>query len=67
MAGSNVIAKIEVHFTRLEVLIESMNAKQDALVSRMDALKDSMDRQHSTFLWAIGMATALLGAIQIFT
>ena len=78
MAGSNVIAKIEVSITRLETIVESFNARQDAivesfnagqdvLISRLDALKDSMDRQHSTLLWVIGIATTLLGAIQIFT
>ena len=67
MIGSNVIAKIEARITRLETIVESFNAGQDVLISRLDALKDSMDRQHSTLLWVIGIATALLGAIRIFT
>ncbi len=59
MAGSNVITKIEAQNAKMDALAESMNAKMDMLV-------DSMNRQHSTFLWVIGIATALLGAIQIF-
>jgi len=50
---------------------ESMNARHDALTesmnARLDMLVESMNRQHSTFLWVIGIATALLGTIQIFT
>ena len=67
MAGSNVIAKIETQISRLDAHIQSMNAKHDVLVESMNALKNSMERQHSTFLWVIGIATVLLGAIQIFT
>ncbi len=78
MAGLNVITKIEAQNAKLDAFVESMNARQDALVesmnvrqdalvARLDALKDSMDRQYSTFLWVIGIATAFLGAIQIFT
>ena len=67
MAGLNVITKIEAQNAKLDAFTESMNVRQDALVARLDILKDSMDRQHSTFLWVIGIATALLGAIQIFT
>ncbi len=60
MAGSNVITKIEAQNAKVDMLAESMNTKMDMLV-------ESMNRQHSTFLWVIGIATALLGAIQIFT
>ena len=71
-------ALVERMDTKHDALVERMDAKNDALVAKMDArhdafveslsaLKNSMERQHSTFLWVIGIATALLGAIQIFT
>ena len=60
-------AIVESFNARQDAIVESFNTGQDVLISRLDALKDSMDRQHSTLLWVIGIATALLGAIQIFT
>ena len=78
MAGLNVIAKIEAQNAKLDAFTESMNARQESMNARHDALAgsmnarldmlvESMNRQHSTFLWVIGIATALLGTIQIFT
>ena len=60
-------ALVERMDVKHDALVESMNARHDAFVESISALKNSMERQHSTFLWVIGIATALLGAIQIFT
>ena len=60
-------ALVEKMDAKHDAFVEKMDAKHDAFVESMSALKNSMERQHSTFLWVIGIATALLGAIQIFT
>ena len=64
-------ARQESMNARHDALTESMKARHDALTesmnARLDMLVESMNRQHSTFLWVIGIATALLGTIQIFT